>query len=92
MKFNWQKQIIFLLPVVLLGGCATEPTRTEAAFGDSVRNMVQAQTLNPSVLTDPSDEVIDSTDGQKLEGVLEAYRTVVADPASASSGVTISLD
>ncbi len=91
MKLNWKKQVICLLPAVLLGGCASEPTRTEAAFGDSVRSMVRAQTLNQETLTNPSDEVIDSTDGQKLEVVLEAYRTVVADPAAAGDGVTISV-
>ena len=92
MNTNWKKQLIYLLPAVLLGGCATEPTMTEEAFGDSVRHMVRAQTLNQSTLTNPSDEVIDSTDGQKLEVVLEAYRTVAADPASVGDGVTISVD
>ena len=92
MKINWQKKLIYLLPAALLVGCASQPTGTEAAFGDSVRQMVRAQTLNQSTLSNPSDEVIDSTDGQKLEGVLEAYRTVVADPGSASSGVTINVD
>jgi len=92
MKIDWNKKLICLLPAVLLGGCASEPTMTEAAFGDSVRSMVRAQTLNQETLTNPSDEVIDSTDGQKLEVVLESYRTVVADPAAVSSGVTISVD
>ena len=92
MKFNWKKQVIYLLPAILLGGCATEPTMTEATFGDSVRSMVRNQTLNQETLTNPSDEVIDSTDGQKLEVVLEAYRTVAADPASVSDGVAISVE
>lgn len=90
MKINWQKTLIFLLPAVLLGGCAVEPTMTEATFGDSVRSMVRAQTLNQETLTNPSDEVIDGTDGQRLEGALEAYRTVVGDPTAATSGVSIS--
>ncbi|MGD8339930.1 MAG: hypothetical protein PVH89_04060 [Gammaproteobacteria bacterium] len=92
MKFTWNKQIICLLPAVLLGGCASQPTNTEATFGDSVRNMVRAQTLNQETLTNPSDEVIDSTDGQKLEGVLETYRTVAADPSEVREGVTISVE
>ena len=92
MKTNWQNKLIYLLPAVLLVGCANKPTMTEATFGDSVRQMVRAQTLDQSTLTNPSDEAIESTDGQKLEGVLEAYRTIVADPGSASNGVTISVD
>ena len=92
MKFNIKKQVIYLLPAVLLAGCATEPTMTEATFGDSVRSMVRAQTLNQETLTNPSDEVIDSTDGQKLEVVLEAYRTTAADPGAVGNGVAISVD
>ena len=76
----------------LLAACATEPTATEANFGVSVRQMIEAQTYDPSTLTAPSTETIDSGDGRRLEAVLETYRTDVAKPAVVNEDIVISLD
>ena len=81
------------LPVVaILGACTTEPTLTERNFGDSVRQMIQAQTYDPSTLETPSTETIESSDGRRLGNVLEAYRTDVAKPESVNEDVVISVD
>jgi type IV pilus biogenesis protein CpaD/CtpE len=74
-----------------LGACAADPTLTETNFGDSVRQMIQVQTYDPSTLTTPSTDTVDSSDGQRLENVLEAYRTDVAAPAAVNEPVVINV-
>lgn len=76
----------------LLGACAHEPTPVERNFGSSVRNMIEAQTYDPSTLSSPSTDTIDNGDGRRLEAVLEAYRTDVAKPESVREDVIISVD
>jgi type IV pilus biogenesis protein CpaD/CtpE len=75
-----------------LAACAHKPTELERNFGSSVRNMIEAQTFDPSTLSSPSTETIDETDGRRLEAVLEVYRTDVAKPAAASEDIVISVD
>jgi PBP1b-binding outer membrane lipoprotein LpoB len=80
-----------LSATLLLGACASEPTATEREFGDSVRQMISAQTYDPATLSTPPDGAIDSTDGQLLEGALEAYRTTVSDQSNVGNEITISV-
>jgi hypothetical protein len=76
---------------LLLGACASEPTQTERNFGESVRQMVRSQTYDPSTLTTPSEAPVDRTDGQLLEGAIEAYRGDVAPRDAVGSEVQISV-
>ena len=63
-----------VMMVLLIGGCVSpEPKRLDAAFGSSVANMIEAQTLNPHA-ADAGPSPVMSMDGQKAEGNLEAYR------------------
>jgi hypothetical protein len=90
-----QKTLIALATLgttALLGACAHEPTPVERNFGSSVRNMIEAQTYDPSTLSSPSTDTVDNGDGQRLEGVLEVYRTDVAKPESVREDVVISVD
>lgn len=81
-----------LLAILLLGGCANQETLTERNFGDSVRNMVRAQVYDPSTLSDPSDEIVDGTDGQKLETVVDTYRGAnTGDTQAVGSEIQISV-
>jgi type IV pilus biogenesis protein CpaD/CtpE len=80
-----------LLPFLLLGACATEPTMTERNFGDSVRQMVRAQVNDPSTLSSPSEATVNRTDGQMIEGVLESYRTTNADAGNVGEEITINV-
>lgn len=80
--------IKLLLPVccaALASACSAYP-RTEADFGDSVRHMVRSQTANPGP-TDPSP--VETGDGERLNGVLEAYRTDVARTEQAPAPVVV---
>ena len=70
---------------------ATTPVHPEVAivmrqyleedFGNSVRSMISAQTLNPN--PEPAGE--ESGDGQRLEGVLDDYRKTTTTRTSVSS-------
>jgi len=80
-----------LSAALLLAACAGEPTQTEREFGDSVRQMIAAQTYDPSTLTNPPEGAIEATDGQMLEGALEAYRTTISDQSNVGDEIQISL-
>jgi hypothetical protein len=82
--------VLVTLPLGL-GACVAEPTLTETNFGNSVRQMIEAQTYDPSTLRTPSTDPVDSADGKRLENVLEAYRTDVAKPAAVSEDVVINV-
>ena len=76
----------------MLVACTTKPTLTESNYGVSVRQMIEAQTYDPSTRTNPSTETVDSSDGQRAGNVLEGYRRGVTAPEAASQGVDISID
>ena len=84
-------KLICLSAALLLSACATEPTMTEQKFGDSVRQMIVAQTYDPSTLSAPSEATIERTDGEMLQGTLEAYRETHADPNSVGNEITINV-
>jgi hypothetical protein len=66
-----------LVTLLVIGGCATGPTGTELDYGNSVRHMVQAQTLNPA----GSDNApVDETDSSRTSNVLGVYRGDVSLP------------
>lgn len=74
-----------------LGGCVgTGPTQTELNFGDSVRQMIRAQTYDPSAPTD--DDAVDRTDGPLLDNALEAYRGDVGDRDAVGNDIQVGAD
>ena len=83
--------LAYLAGATLLGGCA-QPTQLERNFGASVRNMIEAQTFDPSTLTSPSTETVEGRDGQRLEAVLDVYRTDVAKPDAVQQDIVVGVD
>ncbi len=73
------------LAVTLMTAC-TSPSAVESDFGNSVRHMRQAQTLNPGT---PSKETIETTDGDRLSAVLDVYRGDVARPEAIRESIVI---
>lgn len=68
----------------LLAGCASSPQQeNDPAFGNSVRNMVQAQMHNPAAAESAADEAPAGLDGARAENVIKAYRADVDKPAGA---------
>jgi hypothetical protein len=72
--------LMIAMALTAIAGCSNVESAVEADFGNSVRHMIQAQTLNPqnSLLPDP--EPVDSGNGERLNGVMEAYKTDVSTP------------
>lgn len=72
----------------LIAGCAYGPAAVEADYGNSVRHMVQAQTINPA----PVDtHAIEGSDGQRLNTVLETYRKDVSKPEDVKKDIIINV-
>jgi hypothetical protein len=60
-----------------IAGCADTPL-ADADYGNSVRQMIQAQTFDPAAASNPPALGPDITDGARLEAALEIYRKDVA--------------
>ncbi len=91
---NVSAVLALALVATLLGACAAlepEPTLLESHFGDSVRQMIEAQTYDPSTLSSPSTQPVEGGDGQRIQNVLEAYRTDVAKPESVDDDIVINV-
>jgi hypothetical protein len=84
MKNNQTMNICLLtglvMAIVLTTGCASGPTRVEEDFGNSVRAMNRAQTMDPVAAATPDTTPITTTDGQRMENVLYEHRTRVSKP------------
>ena len=69
-----------------LAACSAYP-RTEAEYGNSVEHMVRSQRMP----TGPVDtEPLETGDGQRIDAVLEAYRTDVSRDDAAPPPVNVS--
>jgi len=79
-----------VMAIALTTGCASGPTRVEEDYGNSVRAMRQAQTMDPVAAATVDTTPITSTDGQRMENVLKTYRQSVGSPAE--TGKTIEFD
>jgi len=67
----------FWLALTMLGGlaaCSVYP-QTEAEFGNSIEHMVRSQRM-PTGPVDP--EPLETGDGERIDAVIEAYRTDVS--------------
>jgi hypothetical protein len=79
--------IVFTLAAI--GGCETTPSATEADYGNSVRQMVQSQTLNAG----PVDNApVDTGDGVRAQNAIDVYREDVARPEQVNKDLTLGVD
>jgi len=74
---NWMSAAALGI-VLTASGCASETPRTDASFGNSVRSMIQAQTLDPVAAANPAPAAPDVGDGQRLDAVMGVYRKDVS--------------
>lgn len=65
------------LATLALSGCADTPL-ADADYGNSVRQMIQAQTFDPAAASNPPELAPQITDGARLAEALEVYRKDVA--------------
>jgi hypothetical protein len=59
---------------LVVSGCAT----SDDDYGQSVKQMVQAQTFDPAAASNPPELAPEITDGARLQNALDVYRKDVA--------------
>ncbi len=95
MKSNQTMNMCLLTGVViaiaLTTGCASGPTRVEADYGNSVRAMQRAQILDPVAAATVDTTPVTTTDGQRMENVLNTYRNTVGEPANTSKTINFEI-
>ena len=60
-------------------------------YGNSVRNMVSAQTANPNAAAENKDRTADKGDGQRGQQIMEAYRDVSPEPDNVDRSLIIDI-
>jgi len=72
---NYRGLIGTLLLAAMQAGCvSTEPERVEADFGNSVNQMIQAQTHNPEAAARTESIPVKEMDGEMAASTLDALR------------------
>jgi type IV pilus biogenesis protein CpaD/CtpE len=84
-------RIALLGALVAAPGCATQESAVEADFGNSVREMIRAQTYDPSTLDQPSRVPVTGIDGEHAGYVLDTYRTDLGKPATITQQIQINV-
>jgi hypothetical protein len=64
------------IAVLTASGCAN--TTSDDDYGQSVKQIVQAQTLDPAAASNPPELAPEITDGARLQNALDVYRKDVA--------------
>ena len=87
MTISKEKLIALSLTMALVAtaGCARGPTRVEQDYGNSVRAMKRAQTQDLMKVMAPDTTPVETTDGQRMENVLDSYRSTKSDPSATTS-------
>ena len=91
---NFYKLVVtaFTLISIFVSGCSsTDPIRVEADYGNSVRNMIEAQIYDPDAAKYPPSEPPTTLDGSYAENVLEAYRDDVSRPEEVDRPILIDI-
>jgi hypothetical protein len=86
---------ILSLGVLFTSGCGTtagDMTNVEDDYGNSVKQMVQAQIYDPNAANFPSRQGPMSYDGDKAVRTLESYRKDIPKPESVSEGFDFDID
>ena len=77
--------ILLTIAIIVLAaftsGCASGPDRVERDFGNSVRAMNRAQTVDLMTTLSPDTTPVDATDGQRMDNALKSYRENVGRPS-----------
>lgn len=93
MKDLKQSSLLYIiLTAVLVAGCSlSEPRRTEADFGNSVRNMIAEQTYDPDAAARNAEQIPEGYDAELGENVMKVYRKDVAKPKTIAKPIQIQI-
>lgn len=67
-----------VIAALAVSGCAT----SDDDYGQSVRQMVQAQTFDPAAASNPPEFAPEITDGARVQNALDVYRKDVGKGAT----------
>ncbi|MGI9391405.1 MAG: hypothetical protein ACR2O1_15215 [Boseongicola sp.] len=76
--------------VLLSAGCANQE-RTEADFGNSVRQMTEQQIYDMNAAASPDPNAVLGGDPDRLNNTLDGHRKDVANPGGVAGPVTINV-
>ncbi len=95
---NLIKLTCFIPGVILLTGmilgcstASTDPVRVEADFGNSVRNMVDAQIIDHEAANALYAEPVIGMDGVRAEKVLRDHRSAESNPEAVNEPVDLNI-
>ena len=83
------KIIATVIALAGIAACAGNKTATEADFGNSKASLINAQTANPAVISNPSSEAVTGVDPDYAGAVIEAMRENVSKPESVQQPISI---
>jgi len=78
-----------ILIAAVVTGCASSATRVEEDFGNSVRAMKSAQTMNPEASEDM--RPVMTTDGQRMDNALQTLRDYVGSPERITEDIDLNV-
>ena len=73
--------------IIAIAGCET--TRVEDEYGESVRQMINAQVYDPTTLTDPSTKPVEGADPDMVNNAIKALREYIGAPEEVGKDVVI---
>jgi len=71
-----------------LFGCESTTT-VESNYGQSVRQMITAQTYDPKTLTDPSTKPVEGADPDMVNAAINVFRETVSPPDDVGKDIVI---
>ena len=74
--------------LMAIAGCETT-SRVEDEYGESVRQMVNAQVYDPTTLTDPSTKPVEGADPDMVNNAIKALREYIGAPEEVGEDVVI---
>lgn len=92
-KLTIRFALTFFIVMLGVSGCAdwnSQPDTVDRHFGESVRHMIKAQTLNPQ--PGYADMPVIGLDGQKSEGNIKRYRSGNTDLRAGKEHVEFDVD
>jgi hypothetical protein len=74
--------------LIVLAGCSST-TRVEDEYGESVRQMINAQVYDPTTLTNPSAKPVEGADPDMVNKAIETLREHVGAPEEVGEDLVV---
>jgi hypothetical protein len=79
-----------LVAIAMVSGCS-QPTVPDAEFGSAVRNVMEYQIHDYEAALHPEPNAVEGSDPDRLNSVVETYRSSAGEAQEAPPPVTINL-